>query len=184
VKERFGIVPVGPNLIYWVAVAKAPAGERDECDPRERLRKTFGDWHPPIDDLLANTPADRILRTDLFDRPPIASWTDGRAVLLGDAAHPMTPNLGQGACQAIEDAIVLANAIHRQPTLEKALTHYEHRRIAHANSFVTRSHRFGQIAHWENPALRWLRNGAIRSFSHLPRQFLARAAARDFQFHF
>src|SRR5207247_936780 len=74
---------------------------------KAELAARFAGWHAPIADVIAATAADEIVRTDIRDRDPIASWHSGRVVLLGDAAHPMTPNYGQGGCQAIEDAIVL-----------------------------------------------------------------------------
>ena len=180
--QRFGIVPIGVNHVYWFAVANAPAGERDEIDPRHELRRRFAGWHAPIDRLLANTPLDQFIRTDIFDRPPINCWVDGRAVLLGDAAHPMTPNLGMGACQAIEDAVVLADALSREPSVDAALTRYQTRRISRANSFVERSFRFGQVAHTSNAPLRWLRDQAIRALRLMPSCVISSAMARDFDF--
>ncbi len=179
---RFGFVPVGVNHVYWFAVANAPAGERDEADPCRELRVRFAGWHPPIDQLLANTPREQIIRTDIFDRPPINCWVDGRTVLLGDAAHPMTPNMGMGACQAIEDAVVLADALAREPSVDAALARYQTRRISRANSFVTRSFRFGQLAHLRIAPLRWLRDRALRSFRLVPSRLVSRVTARDFEF--
>ena len=181
-RQRFGIVPIGVSHVYWFAVANAPAGERDEIDPRHELRRRFAGWHAPIDRLLAITPPDQIIRTDIFDRPPINCWVDGRAVLLGDAAHPMTPNLGMGACQAIEDAVVLAHALSREPNVDAVLARYQTRRISRANSFVERSFRFGQVAHTSNALLRWLRDQTIRALRVLPRRVISSAMARDFDF--
>ena len=65
-------------------------------DVHRELMARFGSWHEPIAAIIEATPADRILRTDIYDREPIERWHAGRVVLLGDAAHPMTPNLGQG----------------------------------------------------------------------------------------
>ena len=180
--QRFGIVPIGVSHVYWFAVVNAPAGERDEIDPRHELRRRFDGWHTPIDKLLAMTPPDQIIRADIFDRPPINRWVDGRAVLLGDAAHPMTPNLGMGACQAIEDAVVLADALSREPNVDAALARYQTRRISRANSFVERSFRFGQVAHTSNALLRWLRDQAICALRLVPRRVISSAMARDFDF--
>lgn len=181
-RQRFGIVPIGETDVYWFAVANAPAGERDQADPRHELRTRFAGWHTPIDRLLALTPPDQITRTDIFDRPPIDCWVDGRAVLLGDAAHPMTPNLGMGACQAIEDAVVLADALGRESGVDASLVRYQTRRLSRANSFVERSFRFGQIAHISSPLLRWLRDGALRALCVVPGRFMSRAMARDCDF--
>jgi 2-polyprenyl-6-methoxyphenol hydroxylase-like FAD-dependent oxidoreductase len=177
--QRFGIVPLGRGCVYWFAAATAPSGARDDGDPRERLRAMFEGWHPPIDDILAATPRERIVRTDIFDRPPIDRWADGRTVLLGDAAHPMTPDAGMGGCQAIEDAVVLADALDREPGIGAALIRYQACRIARANSFVTRSYRLGQIAHLRSAPLRWLRNGLLRA---VPARLAGRRLARDLDF--
>jgi 2-polyprenyl-6-methoxyphenol hydroxylase-like FAD-dependent oxidoreductase len=118
--QRFGIVPLGRRRVYWYAAINAPQGGRDARDPRDMLRVRFAGWHAPIDELLAATRPEAIIRTDIFDRPPIRCWADGRAVLLGDAAHPMTPDVGMGGGQAIEDAVVLAEAIAREVKSERA----------------------------------------------------------------
>ena len=79
--------------------------------------------------------------------------------LLGDAAHPMTPNLGQGACQAIEDAVVLADCLVRSSAdPAAALRSYEARRKSRADAVVLASLRLGRLAQMENAAARWLRD--------------------------
>jgi 2-polyprenyl-6-methoxyphenol hydroxylase-like FAD-dependent oxidoreductase len=177
--ERFGVVPMGPRRVYWFAVADEAAGRRDEGDPRPALLARFGAWHRPIAQVIEATPRDRIVRTDVFDRPPITRWADDRTVLLGDAAHPMTPNMGMGGCQAIEDAVVLSSALAREPDIESAIALYQRRRIARANSFVVRSFRLGQIAQLRSRPLRWLRDRAIAA---VPVSVAARAVARDMDF--
>jgi 2-polyprenyl-6-methoxyphenol hydroxylase-like FAD-dependent oxidoreductase len=177
--QRFGIVPIGNRRVYWFAVADAAAGDRGGGDTREDLRRRFAGWHAPIDRIIAATPRDQIIRTDIFDRVPIARWSDRRVVLLGDAAHPMTPNLGMGGCQAIEDAVVLNDALGREASIDTALARYESRRIPRANSFVVRSFRAGQIAQLRAAPLRWLRNRALRA---VPIRLATRAMARDMDF--
>jgi 2-polyprenyl-6-methoxyphenol hydroxylase-like FAD-dependent oxidoreductase len=83
-------------------------------------------------------------------------------VLIGDAAHPMTPNLGQGAGQAIEDAVALDECLAGESTVAEALARYEQRRVARANSIVWASRRFGEIAQWSNPIAAWLRDSVMR----------------------
>jgi 2-polyprenyl-6-methoxyphenol hydroxylase-like FAD-dependent oxidoreductase len=178
--SRFGIVPLGPRRAYWFAVADAPAGGRDDEDPRPALRARFAAWHAPIDRLIAATPPDQILRADIFDRPPIDTWVDERVVLLGDAAHPMTPNMGQGGGQAIEDAVVLADALAREPLIEGALARYEARRLRRANRFVVQSHRLGRLAHVQDGPLLWLRDRALRL---IPPGLASRSLARELEFH-
>ncbi len=159
--ERFGIVPIGFGEIYWFAVADAPPGGKD-VDVHRELMGRFGSWHQPVADIIEATPTDRIVRTDIYDREPIERWHSGRVVLLGDAAHPMTPNLGQGAGQAIEDAVVLDQCLAATSSLEHALLQYEERRVSRANSIVRASRRFGAVAQWSNPVAVWLRDCAMR----------------------
>jgi 2-polyprenyl-6-methoxyphenol hydroxylase-like FAD-dependent oxidoreductase len=148
--ERFGVVDIGFGEIYWFAVADAPPGGVDR-DVRSDLLARFGRWHAPVPAAIGATPADRIIRTDIVDREPIASWHEGRVVLLGDAAHPMTPNLGQGAAQAIEDAGTLASSLAGAATVEQALQAYEAARIRRTRAFVLASRRFGDVAQWRHP---------------------------------
>jgi 2-polyprenyl-6-methoxyphenol hydroxylase-like FAD-dependent oxidoreductase len=144
------MVDIGFGEIYWFAVADAPPGGVDG-DVRTELRARFGGWHAPVPAVLEATPAERILRTDIFDREPIARWHHGRVVLLGDAAHPMTPNLGQGAAQAIEDAGALAASLAAAATLEDGLLRYESARVRRTRAFVQASRRFGEVAQWRHP---------------------------------
>jgi 2-polyprenyl-6-methoxyphenol hydroxylase-like FAD-dependent oxidoreductase len=177
--HRFGIVPIGGRRVYWFAAADAPAGESDVGDPRPALLARFADWHEPIASLIAATDPGRIVRTDIFDRPPVDGWVDGHVALLGDAAHPMTPDLGQGGCQAIEDAVVLADALAGQPEIPTALLNYQQRRLRRANGFVVRSWRFGRLAHMRSAPMRWLRDHALRA---IPARIVARGAVRDLDF--
>ena len=85
------------------------ARSRPNIGAKATLSHLFSGWHRPVVDLVEAAEEGTILRTDIYDREPLGErWGIGRVTLLGDAAHPMTPNLGQGACQAIEDAVVLA----------------------------------------------------------------------------
>jgi 2-polyprenyl-6-methoxyphenol hydroxylase-like FAD-dependent oxidoreductase len=86
-----------------------------------------------------------IIQTDLFDFKPIHKWTDGRVVLIGDAAHATTPNLGQGACQAIEDAWVLAEEVSANDNIEISLVNFQKRRIEKATFITNTSWLFSQM---------------------------------------
>ncbi|MEW1632926.1 FAD-dependent monooxygenase [Streptomyces sp. NPDC093801] len=113
---RFGVTPLSDGRYYLYATAVVPAGTRS-ADPRSELLRRFGSWHAPIPALLARigrlAPAD-VLRNDLYDlAAPLPALHRGRIAWLGDAAHAMAPNLGQGGCQAIEDAVVLARLLPR-----------------------------------------------------------------------
>ncbi|NNB96288.1 NAD(P)-binding protein [Corallococcus exiguus] len=160
---RFGIVPIGHGEVYWYTTLNAPAGAEDA--PGQTLavlQERFAGWHAPIAKLLAATPPERVLRTDIHDRPPVSRWSRGRVTLLGDAAHPMTPNLGQGGCQAIEDGVVLGECLAAPGSVEDALRAYESRRVERANALVVRSHQVGRVAQWENRAARFVRDALFR----------------------
>jgi 2-polyprenyl-6-methoxyphenol hydroxylase-like FAD-dependent oxidoreductase len=160
---RFGVVPIGDELVYWFATANAPADERlGAAAERERLRALFAGWHSPIGALIEQTEDRNLLRTDITDRQPVDSWTRGRVTLLGDAAHPMTPNLGQGGCQAVEDAVVLARALAEVPDLASALASYERRRVRRANAIVMQSRKMGEVGQWESALACSARNVLLR----------------------
>jgi 2-polyprenyl-6-methoxyphenol hydroxylase-like FAD-dependent oxidoreductase len=179
--ERFGIVAIGFGEIYWFACADAPPGGRDG-DARAELLARFGGWHAPVEAIIRVTPAEQILRTDISDRRPVRCWHAGRVVLLGDAAHPMTPNLGQGAGQAIEDALVLDRCLAEAASVEWALRAYERKRMARANAIVRASRRVGEIAHWRNAFAVRLRNAAMRVVPATVRDAHARRIFRESAF--
>jgi 2-polyprenyl-6-methoxyphenol hydroxylase-like FAD-dependent oxidoreductase len=161
--RRFGGVAIDGARYYWFAVADAPAGGRDGPEgARAALLGLLRGWHEPVERLVAATPEGAILRTDTCDRPPVETWGAGPVTLLGDAAHPMTPNLGQGACQAIEDAVVLADCAARAPDLAAALRRYEARRRPRTRWLQERSWRLGRVAQWKSPLACAARNAVLR----------------------
>ena len=104
-----------------------------------------------------------ILRNDIYELKHLHQWSFGRVTLLGDAAHAMTPNLGQGACVAIEDAVVLATCLNDTANIPAALKNYEKRRVTRANNITRLAHFIGQAVQWENPILAVPRNIIIKS---------------------
>lgn len=161
--QRFGLVPIGQGRLYWFAVADAPQGEKDPPDVKSALLQRFDGWHAPITRVLEATSPKDILRTDICDRPPLTRWGEGRVTLLGDAAHPMTPNLGQGACMAIEDAVVLASALGEQANPAQALQLYATRRLERTTTVVTTARRFGRLGQLSNVAARAVRDAVIHA---------------------
>jgi 2-polyprenyl-6-methoxyphenol hydroxylase-like FAD-dependent oxidoreductase len=162
VGERFGLVDIGSRT-YWFATANVPEGQTD--DPRERkaeLMRRFGDWHAPIAAVLQATPDTAILRNDVYYLDPLERWSQGRIVLLGDAAHATTPGIGQGAAQAIEDAIVLADELADHEQIADALTRYESIRRPRAELALKLSRQFDRAAQLTNPLGRRLRNVLVR----------------------
>jgi 2-polyprenyl-6-methoxyphenol hydroxylase-like FAD-dependent oxidoreductase len=107
--EVFGVLPLASGQVYCYASAPAPPGVRHDDEAAE-LKRRFGRWHDPIPGLIGAISPDRVLHDDVYwIAEPIPAYHRGRVAILGDAAHAMTPHLGQGACQAIEDAVVLAS---------------------------------------------------------------------------
>ncbi len=144
---QFGQVPLKQaNLVYWFATQKLPQGsDRLSRNCKTDLLATFRRWHKPIPELIEATEESVIIRTEIYDRPPLKRWSHERVTLLGDAAHPMTPDLGQGGCQALEDAAILTRCLENTSDPITALRNYESRRIRRANSFVRASRIVGRM---------------------------------------
>jgi 2-polyprenyl-6-methoxyphenol hydroxylase-like FAD-dependent oxidoreductase len=161
--QRFGLVPIVGDRVYWYATDNVRDGEREEPErAKARLARMFAHWHAPIPALIEATEAGAILHNDIYDRDPVDRWGEGRVTLLGDAAHPMTPNLGQGGCQAIEDAIVLARCLAEGGSVEASLRRYEVTRIPRTRFIVYASRRIGRAFQIESPILCRLRDFGIR----------------------
>lgn len=161
--QRFGLVPLNRERVYWFATDNRPEKETDSPANRQaELQQLFAGWHFPITELIETTPPGTILRNDIYDLAPLKKWTVGRVTLLGDAAHPMTPNLGQGACQAIEDALVLAGCLAKVAEIPATLRQYEKLRLPRTASIVKKSRQVGAVGQWSNPLLGWLRQGITR----------------------
>ncbi len=172
--ERFAVLPLSRDLVYCYATANAPAGARSP-DERADLIRRFGDWHDPIPAILASIPADEVLRTDIHELSrPLPAMHAGCVAVLGDAAHAMTPDLGQGGCQAIEDAVVLAATVASgdQPVRD-ALPAYTRARLGRTADVARRSHRAGQL--YQAPP--FIARAAARSMNLIPARFVARGLA-------
>jgi 2-polyprenyl-6-methoxyphenol hydroxylase-like FAD-dependent oxidoreductase len=146
--------------MYWSGVIKQPSGEKPgPSGHKGYLLHSFSDWAQPIPALIGATADAAILRNDMYDRPPARRWSEGRVTLVGDAAHPMTPNAGQGACQALEDAVALADSIKRASNLTEGLEPYEGRRRRRANRLVTMARQATRAAQLDSPLLCAVRDG-------------------------
>lgn len=160
---RFGLVPLNRGRYYWFATRNAREGEQEHRQGRKHeVLSLFHDWYPSIPAIIEATPDSAILRNDIYDRPPLPHWTRGRITLLGDAAHPMTPNLGQGACQALEDALVLADCLTQTDNISVALQLYQALRIPRTTRIVNRSWQLGRIGQWKNPLACLLRDTGFK----------------------
>jgi len=157
-------MPLTDGRVYWYATANAVEGEQDRPGQvKQRLLRLFSGWHDPIEALIKAVDESSTIQNDIYDRDPIPCWGVDRVTLLGDAAHSMTPNLGQGACQAIEDALVLAASLTASGPVDHRPRKYEKRRMLRTKRIVLSSRRVGVVAQWENPFLCSVRNAAIRA---------------------
>ena len=154
--ERFGFAALPDGRVYCFATANLPAGT--ESGGLAELRRRFGDWHAPIPALLAAADAASVLKHDIYELPPLPTYVRGTVALLGDAAHAMTPNLGQGACQALEDAVILARVADERGDL----THYDRERRPRSQMIAARSRRIGTVAQLSSRPVVALRNASLR----------------------
>ena len=157
--NRFGIVPLTNNRVYWFACLNAaqPQDPAMKAMGMQELQKHFNDFHKPVQELLQLTPPEALIWGDIIDLEPLSTYTFGRVVLVGDAAHATTPNMGQGACQALEGTAVLMALLARLP-LQEALKEYNRQRVPRASGIVKQSWQVGKIAQLANPAGVWLRD--------------------------
>ncbi|ONI86904.1 hypothetical protein ALI144C_09600 [Actinosynnema sp. ALI-1.44] len=140
--------PVGGGDVYWTAKIMAPAGDWPARAPDEafaELVELVQDWDADIGDVIRGTDIrEGIVLTDIRDREPTADWTCGLVTLLGDAAHPMTPALGQGAGMAFEDSVVLTECLLDASSTADALAAYPARRADRTADVV-------RLSRWKGP---------------------------------
>jgi 2-polyprenyl-6-methoxyphenol hydroxylase-like FAD-dependent oxidoreductase len=160
---QFGLVPIGGGRTFWFATSRMPEEEIARLGPhQEELRARFGRWHTPIPELIEAIDPGALVRTPIYDRPPVNRWGTGAVTLLGDAAHATTPTLGHGACLAIESAAVLARALGQAPSVEAALRHYERDRQRRTARIIEESFSVGNKIHWRHPLACWFRDLVMR----------------------
>ncbi|MFE4631761.1 FAD-dependent monooxygenase [Streptomyces sp. NPDC056773] len=160
--ERFGVVPLADGRVYVYATAVVPEGHRP-VDVRAELLRRYGTWHDPIPALLERIDPAAVLQHDLYDlAAPLPRFHQGRLAWLGDAAHAMTPNLGQGGCQAVEDAAVLAHLLDGAD-VRAALAAYSAARCARTDALRVRSRRAGRVAALTHPLAVAARDLAVRA---------------------
>jgi 2-polyprenyl-6-methoxyphenol hydroxylase-like FAD-dependent oxidoreductase len=166
---RFGYAGLPDGRVYCYATANTPEGVTPG-DELAQLRSRFGDWHEPIPSLLAA--ATGVLRHDMYELPDLPTYVRGRVALVGDAAHAMTPNLGQGAGQAVEDVATLVTLLDRHD-IPDALARYDALRRRHTQAVVRRSRQAGLLGQWSSPLAVGLRDRLIRLLppSVMARQF-------------
>jgi 2-polyprenyl-6-methoxyphenol hydroxylase-like FAD-dependent oxidoreductase len=155
--KRFLFVPMDQEHVFWLAVKSGkPGGKDNPATIKKELLTDFSDFNPLIKDLIGSS--ENFIRNDLADLGGESrSWYKGRTVFIGDAIHATTPNLAQGACQAIEDAYTLSKSLKTYfPDLSKAFATYQSLRQDKAMFVVNTSWRLGQMAHSGNPILKYV----------------------------
>ncbi|GAA6153018.1 FAD-dependent monooxygenase [Pseudoteredinibacter isoporae] len=167
--SRFGFVEVADNQVYWYGLY-----DSRESLGMHGLPERFETYAPIVNDILSKTKADRIHQSEIADLKPIPNWHRGSVCLLGDAAHATTPNMGQGACQAIEDAYVLSHYIATDP-IESAFAKFEQARRNKATMIVNMSWQLGYISQLKNPILSAMRNFL---FKNAPKRYNQRQTER------
>jgi 2-polyprenyl-6-methoxyphenol hydroxylase-like FAD-dependent oxidoreductase len=159
--SRVGITTLRDRRVYWWATINASPNQRID-DMRAWLSERFGGWADPVPELMATTPDGAFLQNDIVDRPPTRNWYRGRCLLIGDAAHPTTPNLGQGGCIAIEDAACLWQLFAQSMPLDEILPAFVTRRYARTTAINRDSHRLGRIGQWSGRTACWWRDAITR----------------------
>ena len=146
---RFGFSQINDKEAYWFAVAKADLVETDaKQDKKQYLQKLFQEFSPIVTNLISNTDLKHIHEAMLCDLEKIPSWFTGNVCLIGDAAHATTPNMGQGACQGIEDAYYLSNSLSKSmENPEKTFQGFQDRRRKKVDYVVNTSWQIGKMAH-------------------------------------
>lgn len=154
--ERFGLVPIKDGRVYWFGVVAEARNETGAAALSE-IRDRFASWHDPIAELIDATDPDAVHYTHSEElEGPLTSYVHGNTVLIGDAAHAMSPNLGQGANQALEDAATLC-ALLQHHAITEALNRYDRVRRPRTQGIARESHNIGVVAQWSNPLLVRLR---------------------------
>jgi len=178
--KRVGLIQLSEGRIYCYLVASAPKGSAGPGSSElAMLREQFGWMSPDLEALLSElTPETVVHHGDLCDLDG-AAWGSGRVVLMGDAAHAVQPNMGQGAAMAIEDAGALTLLIPEHLGDPSALVGtFRSAREARVREVWGMSWRIGQVAHWGNPLARAVRDLALRS---MPTSMMLKKAAESWQ---
>lgn len=162
-KGRFGMTPLVGDRVYWYACINARENNTTYANYKVAdLLANFKDYHAPIPRIIAETKDEQLLWNYIIDIAPLDNLAYGNVLLIGDAGHATTPNIGQGACQAIEDVAVLQDELRDYHSVADAFLRFSDRRLARTRYITKTSWQIGKIAQWENPTLISARNFLMR----------------------
>jgi 2-polyprenyl-6-methoxyphenol hydroxylase-like FAD-dependent oxidoreductase len=166
---RFLYCRLNPREVYWDAITcdhVSGAFDTVRRSGRDLLAEAYRDWPDPVPQIIASTAEAAVLPVEIVDRPPgrAGAWGHGRVILVGDAAHPMTLNLSQGAGQAIEDAVVLSQRLAEAGDVPAALERFERERAGRTAAMVRTSYNIGRLGRWRDGLRCTLRDGFMRAF--------------------
>ena len=171
------------DLYFFATYFTAPNGQDNQANLKSQLLDLYQDFMPVVTDFLRATPVEAILRNDIYDLVPIHQWYRKQVVLVGDAAHATTPNMGQGGNQALESAWILSQCVEVNANLPDCFAQYQQMRIKKAHKIVSNSWKISQIVNLRGGILRGLRNTAIQM---IPNRFseanLRQVYALDYKF--
>ncbi len=142
---RFGFVQLNDRQLYWYFLA-----DKDMAEVDSDILPFLKDYHPSVTQIIKATPKENRFVSPIMDLKPIQQWSLDNVCLIGDAAHATTPNLGQGACQAIEDAYVLGELLKKH-SINEAFRLYPQLRKEKAHAVVAMSWKIGKLSHLRNP---------------------------------
>lgn len=159
--KRFGFVHINENEVYWYALANYKTDYKKEFS-NANLEELFSNFSPLIKKIISTTEKRNVIFNEMMDLKPISSWHYKNVCLIGDASHATTPNLGQGACQAIETAFVIAECLSTEKNIQSAFQKLERIRKKNAEKIINTSWTVGKMAHLENRFGMFLRNNLMR----------------------
>ena len=167
-----GVAQAGQDSVYWYLSVRAEYLAYASRDPVEVARRATAGFHEKFLQIVNATRAEDIRLDELFDRDPIRDWGTGRVTLLGDAAHPMLPHAGQGAAQALEDAVTLGHVLGLEQNHEAALRRYEQLRFERMRKVLFIARRNARLASVRSSAACWVRDTGLRL---IPASFIAKS---------
>ncbi|WP_158781383.1 FAD-dependent urate hydroxylase HpxO [Pantoea sp. BAV 3049] len=153
--KRVSLMPVANDRFYFFFDVPLPAGlAEDRSSLRNDLKRYFSDWAEPVQKLIDQINPETTNRVEIHDIDPFAQLVKGRVALLGDAAHSTTPDIGQGGCAAMEDAVVLANVLQTNSLgIEDALLRYQHKRADRVKDLVLKARKRCDVTHGKEMAV-------------------------------